>query len=175
MELTKEFRFEASHILPKHPGKCSRLHGHSWVLKVSVEGVINPETGFVMDYADLKKVVQPVIDKIDHTHLGVILEGELEGLWTIQELVDIYPSSENLIFWIADQLDALDGYMLYNAGVWRPRNIDELRPFDIKNLNDKHFWSKLELNETCTSACVLTRADHDYLQHNDYSPDGGRR
>src|SRR5438034_5141876 len=52
MLLRKTFRFEASHILPKHPGKCSRLHGHSWVLHVSITGPINRDTGFVMDYAD---------------------------------------------------------------------------------------------------------------------------
>lgn len=36
--LEKTFRFEASHQLPKHDGKCARLHGHSWVGRVVIEG-----------------------------------------------------------------------------------------------------------------------------------------
>lgn len=128
MLLRKTFRFEASHILPKHPGKCSRLHGHSWVLHVFVEGPVDPETGFVMDYADISEAVKPVIDYIDHTHLGQIIEGELEGLWTRPELANIYPSSENLLVWFGKRLIKLQ-------------------------------WSKLALEETCTSYAELTREE----------------
>jgi len=139
MENTKTYRFEASHILPKHPGKCSRLHGHSWVLKVSVEGDVNPDTGFVMDYADISAAVKPLIEKLDHNHLGTWASGpgvvhQRGPHWNPQYAVlheDFYPSSENLILWIAEQLD--------------------------KELE----WSKLELQETCTSSCVLTREDYE--------------
>ncbi len=85
MRISKEFRFEASHILPRHPGKCSRLHGHSWRVRVEVEGDLNPETQFVMDFAELGQVVQPLIDWLDHSHLN----------WII-----IYPSSENVAAWL---------------------------------------------------------------------------
>lgn len=150
MELSKIFRFEASHILPRHPGKCSRLHGHSWVLKVSVEGEINPETGFVMDYHDLSSVVGPIVEALDHRHLGQWWGHELniiadckdeEPAWEhgVRNLpLTFYPSSENLLFWIADQLEGLDSY--------------------------RHFWSRIELNETCTSAAILTREEYNNVQ-----------
>lgn len=89
MQVEKLFRFEASHILPRHPGKCSRLHGHSWRVKVSVFGPVNPATGFVMDFAELKKLVQPIIDRFDHQHLNAFVR---------------YPSSENIALHIAYEL-----------------------------------------------------------------------
>jgi 6-pyruvoyltetrahydropterin/6-carboxytetrahydropterin synthase len=147
MELSKEFRFEASHILPKHPGKCSRLHGHSWVLKVYVKGEIDTETGFVIDYADLKKVVQPIVDSLDHRHLG---QGRIPGddivylkmweEWSPAGMGDrFYPSSENLLMWIAGRLTTPIGG--YDALCFP--------------------WSRLELNETCTSSCILTREEYE--------------
>jgi len=134
MEISKEFTFEASHILPMHPGKCSRLHGHSWVLTVAISGEVNPDTGFVMDYADLKKAVQPLIDDLDHRHLGSWYHPMFDPTFTTERFFvkglpfDFYPSSENLIVWIAHNLDNIP-------------------------------WSRLELNETCTSRCTLTREE----------------
>lgn len=132
-ELMKEFRFEASHILPKHPGKCSRLHGHSWVLRVFVDGEIDLETGFVKDYAEISSIVKPLVDTLDHRHLGAWNQISYVpdfATWAPPGLpMNFYPSSENLIVWIGHQL----------AG----------------KLN----WSKLELMETCTSLCTLTRRE----------------
>lgn len=138
MELTKTFRFEASHVLPKHPGKCSRLHGHSWVLHVSVSGSINPQTGFVMDFADISTVVKPLIERLDHRHLGTwfIKTGiALPNVanWDVPGLpFDFYPTSENLLTWIGLQLSA-----------------------------STLAWSKLSIEETCTSRATLTREEYD--------------
>lgn len=150
MDNTKEFRFESSHILSRHPGKCSRLHGHSWVLRVTVSGDIDPKTGFVMDYGDIKAAVQPIVDELDHRHLGDWVGGfkgrSMASSWVynfsamynyfgVKYLpLDFYPSSENLIVRIGTLIDDQAG---------------------------KKFWSKLELNETCTSSCVLTREDYE--------------
>lgn len=136
LEICKEFKFEASHILPKHPGKCNRLHGHSWVLKVFVKGEVNKETGFVMDYADLKVAIQPIVDDhLDHRHLGTDLMS-IDKTFILSGSVNIYPSSENLIIWIGRQIDS---YM-------------------------KQRWSRLELDETCTSKCILTREEYDKIR-----------
>lgn len=89
MEISKIFAFEASHILPRHPGKCSRLHGHSWKLRVTVFGPVNKDSCFVMDYAELKAMVQPIVDRFDHQHLNAFVR---------------YPSSENLAIHIAHEL-----------------------------------------------------------------------
>jgi 6-pyruvoyltetrahydropterin/6-carboxytetrahydropterin synthase len=130
MLLRKTFRFEASHILPKHPGKCSRLHGHSWVLHVFVEGFVDKETGFVMDFAEISNGVKPLIDSLDHRHLGTI-EFDVRPSWQVEGMPwDFYPSSENLLYWIGDQLKGM-------------------------------VWSKLALEETCTSYAELTREEFD--------------
>ena len=75
MKIGKHFEFEASHILPKHPGKCSRMHGHSYKLTVLVDGPIEKESGMVIDFSVIKDVVkEEVINKYDHRHMNDYFE-----------------------------------------------------------------------------------------------------
>ena len=73
-EIVKSFRFEAAHALPNVPPqhKCSRIHGHAYRLDVHVEGPVDEKLGWVMDYADIRAAVAPVIDELDHRDLGQI-------------------------------------------------------------------------------------------------------
>ncbi|MHA7816833.1 MAG: 6-carboxytetrahydropterin synthase QueD [Pseudohaliea sp.] len=93
MDIYKDFHFEAAHRLPNVPEghKCARLHGHSFHLRVTVRGEAPEPSGWVMDFADLKAAVKPVIDRLDHYYLN-----EIEGLEN--------PTSENLCRWIWAQL-----------------------------------------------------------------------
>ncbi|NEP85649.1 MAG: 6-carboxytetrahydropterin synthase QueD [Okeania sp. SIO2C2] len=93
----KEFRFEASHQLPNHDGKCARLHGHSWrgVIYVSGNELVNSggKQGMIMDYGDIKKHLKPLLyDYLDHYHLN-----ETTGL--------VNPTSEAIAKWIYEQLE----------------------------------------------------------------------
>ncbi len=89
MELFKEFTFEAAHRLPHAPEghKCARLHGHSYQVTVRVEGPVDPEAGWVVDFADLRTAMAPVLDLVDHRYLN-----EVDGLEN--------PTSEVLAAWI---------------------------------------------------------------------------
>ena len=89
MDIYKDFRFEAAHRLPNVPEghKCARLHGHSFQLRVTVSGDAPEPSGWVMDFADLKAAVKPVLDRLDHYYLN-----EIDGLEN--------PTSENLCRWI---------------------------------------------------------------------------
>lgn len=89
MELFHEFTFEAAHRLPHVPDghKCGRLHGHSYRVAVHVDGEVDPATGMVMDFADIKVAVASVINRLDHYYLN-----EVEGLEN--------PTSENLAQWL---------------------------------------------------------------------------
>ena len=72
VRLSHAFSFEASHRLdhlgPNHP--CFPLHGHSYRVTITVEGEVDLVTGFLIDYAELKRIVQPIIKQLDHTHLN---------------------------------------------------------------------------------------------------------
>lgn len=72
--LRRQFRFEASHLLPDHDGKCRRMHGHGYALGVEVSGCAlrdsGPKRGMLMDYGDLKEIVGPIVDGLDHRHLN---------------------------------------------------------------------------------------------------------
>lgn len=85
----KDFSFEAAHRLPNVPEghKCARLHGHSFRVRVVIEGPVDPRTGWVMDFADIKAVVRPLEDRLDHYYLN-----DIEGLEN--------PTSEELARWI---------------------------------------------------------------------------
>lgn len=72
--VTRAFSFEAAHHLPWHPGKCRRLHGHSYRLEVTVEGPVGPH-GVVIDFDDVKQIVRrEVVERWDHQLLNDLLE-----------------------------------------------------------------------------------------------------
>jgi 6-pyruvoyltetrahydropterin/6-carboxytetrahydropterin synthase len=89
VELTKEFTFEAAHALPTVPPghKCGRLHGHSFRVEVTVRGPVDPRTGWLMDFAELKAKLRPLEDQLDHRFLN-----EVPGLEN--------STSENIARWI---------------------------------------------------------------------------
>lgn len=74
MILEKEFTFDSAHFLPSVPPehKCRRLHGHTYRVIVSVEGNIDEKMGWVIDFADVKKAVNPIIERLDHQLLNSI-------------------------------------------------------------------------------------------------------
>ena len=102
VELHKTFRFEAAHWLPAFPDghKCRRLHGHSFVVEVWCRGPIDPTTGVLLDYGDIKRTVSPIVDRLDHYCLN-----ELGALWNDPLLQN--PTSENLAVWFYQQIQPL--------------------------------------------------------------------
>lgn len=93
MDIFKIFTIEAAHRLPNVPPghKCARLHGHSFRVEIHVSGQIQPDSGWVMDFADVKAAFKPLYDRLDHHYLN-----EIEGLEN--------PTSERLAVWIWEQL-----------------------------------------------------------------------
>jgi 6-pyruvoyltetrahydropterin/6-carboxytetrahydropterin synthase len=72
LSTTRRFTFEAAHYLPDYDGPCATMHGHSYVLEVTVEGNVGRD-GMVMDFARLKAIVQEkIIDVVDHKNLNLI-------------------------------------------------------------------------------------------------------
>ena len=88
MDIFKVFTLEAAHRLPHVPAghKCARLHGHSFRVEIHVSGPVDPHSGWVMDFADIKSAFQPLYDQLDHHYLN-----EVDGLDN--------PTSERLATW----------------------------------------------------------------------------
>ena len=89
MEIYKDFTFEAAHLLPNVPvgHKCARLHGHSFMVRVVVAGDIGQNSGWIMDFTDIKTAFKPIEQELDHYYLN-----DIEGLEN--------PTSEILAQWI---------------------------------------------------------------------------
>ena len=98
MDVFREFTFEAAHLLPNvaEGHKCRRLHGHSFRVAVHVTGEVDPVTGMLIDFADIKDAFEPLWVQLDHHYLN-----EIVGLDN--------PTSENLAIWIWDRLVAGGG------------------------------------------------------------------
>lgn len=93
VRLSKTFRFEAAHDLPTFPDghKCRRLHGHSFRFDVVVEGEVDPAKGFLIDYGDIKAIVDPIVKELDHYYLN-----DIKGLEN--------PTSEMIAVWLFDRI-----------------------------------------------------------------------
>ncbi len=93
VELVKDFRFEAAHWLPRAPEghKCRRMHGHSFRGEVAVRGEVDRETGWLIDFGELKRAVDPLVAQLDHYLLN-----DIAGLEN--------PTSETLAAWLWDRL-----------------------------------------------------------------------
>ena len=93
MQIYKEFSIEAAHRLPNVPEghKCARLHGHSFMVSIYVEGPIGDKTGWIMDFGDIKKAFKPIYNQLDHHYLN-----DIDGLEN--------PTIVNLAKWIWQQL-----------------------------------------------------------------------
>ena len=86
--LERSYRFEAAHFLPKVPPghKCARMHGHSYLIEVTIEGEVDPELGWVVDFAAIDEHANPLMRVLDHQVLN-----EIQGLDN--------PTSEHLAAW----------------------------------------------------------------------------
>ncbi len=96
--LTKDFRFESAQTLPNVPSphKCGKLHGHSFKIEISIEGEVNPITGWIYDHAEISEAMRPLLELLDHGYLNDIpgLENptiELMAAWFWQRLEPVLP------------------------------------------------------------------------------------
>jgi 6-pyruvoyltetrahydropterin/6-carboxytetrahydropterin synthase len=105
MRVTKRLEFCAAHRYARRDwdearnraafGRAANLHGHNYVLEVTVEGDPSPDTGMVMDLKALKDlVVETVLDRLDHKNLNV----------DVPEFAERLPTPEHLAVFIWDRL-----------------------------------------------------------------------
>ncbi|MFA8299125.1 MAG: 6-pyruvoyl tetrahydropterin synthase family protein [Hyphomicrobiales bacterium] len=145
IRLTKEFRFEMAHALLGYDGPCKNIHGHSYVLEVTIIGTpssdrTNPKHGMVMDFGDLKRIVySQIVDKYDHALVlnREVISTESDAFLSSYEKViysDYQPTSENMVIDFAQV-------------------ISECLPKDVKLYS-------LKLKETATSIAEWYASDN---------------
>ncbi|MBQ7069337.1 MAG: 6-carboxytetrahydropterin synthase QueD [Synergistaceae bacterium] len=106
MLLSKDFIFDAAHNLVHYHGKCEKLHGHTYRLKVVVEGTPDSE-GMIIDFLEVSEIVKEnIISILDHSYLNEIIS---------------QPSAENIALWIWEKIEdklKRDNCNLYEIHVW---------------------------------------------------------
>ncbi len=93
MTIFKEFNFDSAHFLPNVPDgyKCKGIHGHTYRMTIYFEGDLDEQFGWVIDFAEIKNEVNPIIKSIDHKLLN-----DIEGLEN--------PTCEVIAIWIWNKI-----------------------------------------------------------------------
>ena len=91
-EVTVERGFSSGHFLRNYKGKCENPHGHNYKVRITLRGEKLDHAGLLLDFKDLKQVMRPVIDRIDHQMLN-----------DIAPFTEINPSAENLARFFFDE------------------------------------------------------------------------
>jgi len=95
--VTKRFEFDYAHKLPNYDGNCANLHGHRGVAEFTFKSAPPSlkKEGMVIDFKDVKQIIDPIIKKLDHAYLNDIIEN---------------PTAENICFWLFEQIEKTDLY-----------------------------------------------------------------
>lgn len=107
MKIAKEFRWEMGHRLPEHFGLCKNIHGHSYKMIVEFEGELD-KNQMVVDYYDVEKIINPVIEKLDHAFMvnvndKIVLEF-LEKMNSKKVIVDFNSTAENICSYLLSEI-----------------------------------------------------------------------
>lgn len=107
MKIAKEFKWEMGHRLTFHHGKCKNLHGHSYRCMIELSGKPD-ENGMLLDYYDLKKIIDPIIEKLDHSFMVYEKDYELidvlDKLNSNKVVVDFESTAENICTYLLNEI-----------------------------------------------------------------------
>lgn len=91
-EVSKEFVFSAAHQIRMHGGKCERLHGHNWRIRVHARAAQLNGIGMVVDFADLQRVVADLCARFDHRNVN-----------EVPPFTEVNTTAENLARWFYEE------------------------------------------------------------------------
>lgn len=136
MRIAKEYRWEMGHRLPFHEGKCKNLHGHSYKCMVEISG--EPESnGMVLDYYDMKKIIKPIIEELDHSFM--VWSGDKEIIEFLDKInskkvvVDFQTTAENICVYLLERIKKTN----------LPNNINKLK---VKVFETENTYAEEEIS-----------------------------
>jgi 6-pyruvoyltetrahydropterin/6-carboxytetrahydropterin synthase len=91
-EITVEAGFSSGHYLRNYKGKCENPHGHNYKVMVTLQGETLDKAGLLLDFKDLKQVMRPVVDRLDHQMIN-----------DLEPFTELNPSAENLSRYFYDE------------------------------------------------------------------------
>ena len=111
-EMKTKCTFDAAHRVPGYPGKCDRLHGHTWTAAARVRGEETDDLGMLVDFRGLRNALKEVTDAFDHQYLN-----------ELSDFAGVVPSAENIARIIYKKLSSSEifsgqGAWLYDVEVW---------------------------------------------------------
>ncbi len=87
----REIFFSSAHNLRNYNGKCENMHGHNWRVRLYLKRDVLDETGFVMDFKEVDRILKKITDKLDHRNLNCVKPFDA-----------INPTAENIARYIFD-------------------------------------------------------------------------
>ncbi|MDX9890920.1 MAG: 6-carboxytetrahydropterin synthase [Bacteroidales bacterium] len=135
IRLTKVFSYAMAHALDNYDGLCKNIHGHNYHLEVTVSGIpvvdtLSPKKGMLIDFSDLKTIInREIVDVLDHAlMLNDATNPELISLLkkTYERviMVPFQPTTENMLCYLADTIQKVlpEGVLLYSLKLKETEN-----------------------------------------------------
>jgi len=113
-EVTIIKSFSAAHLLSEIGGKCENLHGHNFKVEITVAAEKLNTIGILVDFRFLKKVLEEILEEIDHKHLN-----------NLTSFAGINPSAENIAKYIFEKMDSkvkTAGVNMIRVKIWESEN-----------------------------------------------------
>lgn len=107
MKISKEFKWEMGHRLPFHSGKCKNIHGHTYKMRVEIEGDLDAN-GMVIDYYDVSEIISPIVDELDHSFMvketDKVIIDFLDKLKSKKVVVSFETTAENITLHLLNKI-----------------------------------------------------------------------
>ena len=106
-QITVEDSFAAAHRLREYEGKCRQLHGHNYRVRVSLEGEQLDETGLLMDFGEVRRLLREIIEPFDHRLLN-----------DVPPFDTLNPSAENMAKYFYEELSERLPVRIAEVRIW---------------------------------------------------------
>lgn len=123
-EISVMFTFDTAHRIVGHKGKCARLHGHTYKIHVMAAGEVDPDTGFVVDFGDIKDYVNEWDHRMLLWNQDPLCVPEQREFWIDEGViwVPFNPTAENMAQYLASGLLRQHGFTSLVVELWETPN-----------------------------------------------------